>query len=144
MQIELSEPFKSLYRKGYLRESLDGRRRVDLYNSSTDRTTVSYARYLLSVKYGRVLSSEEEADHVDTDSLNDELENLQVLTKADHVNKTALENFGKQFVSLVCPQCGITFSREKRFIRTENPKCSRRCNALSNSAFTALHQQENL
>lgn len=140
MQIDLQEPFKSLYRKGYLRESTDGRRRVDLYNSRDDRTTISYARYMLSVKNGRILSADEEADHIDTDTLHDSLENLQVLTKQAHANKTALENFGKQYVSLVCPQCGETFSREKRFIRTENPKCSRRCNALTNSAFTALHK----
>lgn len=140
MQIDLQEPFKSLYRKGYLRESADGRRRVDLYNSPEDRTTISYARYLLSVKNGRFLNQDEEADHIDTDTLHDDLKNLQVLTKAEHAHKTALENFGKQFANLVCPQCGKTFTREKRFVRTDNPKCSRRCNALSNSAFTALHQ----
>ena len=44
MVFDLEEPFKSLYRKSYLREDKFGRKRVDLFNSEKDRTTIALAR----------------------------------------------------------------------------------------------------
>lgn len=130
---QLEEPFKSVYKKGYLRsKDKDGRKRIDLFNSNTDRTTISYARYLMSVKLGRFLEEHEEVDHIDTDRTNDNIDNLQILTKPVHAIKSANERRGRNIAELVCPQCGVVFEREVRNIKKGTvPKCSRRCNGLS-------------
>ena len=88
MRIELQSPYKELYKRGYLRQDKQGRRRVDLVNSEQDRTTVSYARYLVSVKEGRLLLPDEEVDHIDNDGSNDDIHNLQILSKEEHKAKT--------------------------------------------------------
>lgn len=111
MKIELEYPFINDWRLGYLRTSKDGRRRVDLFNSNTDRTTISYARYLMSCHVGRYLTAEEEVDHVDQNPTNDEISNLQILSTNDHLKKT-LENRPKGVViTLICSNCGTSFER---------------------------------
>lgn len=51
------------------------------------RTTMSYARYLLSVREGSVPVDGIDADHVDDDSSNDSPENIQPLTRAANIAK---------------------------------------------------------
>jgi transposase-like protein len=135
MILVLEGPFKEVWTKGYLRESKDGRKRVDLVSWPHSRTTISYARYLLSVQLGRFLTDEEQADHIDQDKTNDSLENLQVLTIDEHKLKTKEEVSGLTLVSCICDFCNLTFSRRKAFTgRTENTFCSRSCNAKYNRA----------
>lgn len=80
MLIELDEPFKSMWRKGYLVDDGEGRQRVVFYNSEQDRSAMTYARYLMCVKLGYILPTELEVDHKDDDKSNDDINNLQVLT----------------------------------------------------------------
>lgn len=109
--------------------SPDGRRRVDLVNNSTDRTTTAYSRYLMSVKERRFLSKDEEVDHIDCDESNDTLENLQILSIEEHRFKTSMENSGRTYVKLVCPNCLQHFMKEKRQVKEGvNSKCSKSCN----------------
>lgn len=138
MKIELEEPFKSLWRKGYLRQcKKTGRRRVDLKNSKIERTTISYARYLKCVELGYIISQEFEVDHVSRDCSDDSKGNLQILSIQDHLEKTKKElKTGRSILELICPYCGINFQREIRNIKPNSlPKCSRRCNALYNRQF---------
>ena len=130
MRIILEEPYASRYRKGYLRRDSFGRGRVDLVNTSTDRTTVAYARYLLEVKSGEFIPAGYEVDHIDADCSNDSLENLQILTKEEHLVKSAREREGRTYTSLTCPHCGVEFERESRSVGvSKNIFCSRSCNA---------------
>lgn len=142
MKIELQEPFKSLWRTGYLRESKkDGRKRIDLFNSNKDRTTISYARYLMSVHIGEIISDEFEVDHKDDDNSNDVIENLQILSKADHLEKTRkIVKTGRTMIECVCAFCGIIFEKEKRFVKSEykNTFCSRSCNAKYSHKFNGF------
>lgn len=133
MKIELQEPFKSKWKSGYLRESeIDGRKRVDLFNSNKDRTTIAYAKYLMSVHLGHEIPEGYEVDHIDDDSTNDEISNLQLLTEEEHLLKTTKSlSTGRTMIKLVCPVCGNEFEREKRQVKVSNPKCSRRCNGLA-------------
>ena len=135
MIIELQEPYASRYRRGYLRRSKDGRGRVDLVNTKTDRTTVSYARYLVEVDMGDFVPEGYEVDHINADCSDDRLENLQILSREDHIAKSALENEGRSYVNLSCPCCGKEFLREKRFVNplSKNIFCSRKCNGKFNS-----------
>lgn len=135
MIIELEEPFKSLWKKGYLRHSkVDNRKRVDLFNTDNDRTTISYAKYLVCVDMGSLITDDYEVDHIDNDCTNDDLNNLQVITISAHREKTSKErSTGRTMVELVCSNCNKTFSREKRLVhKGAIPKCSRRCNAQYN------------
>lgn len=130
MKIELQEPYSSNYRVGYLRYDKYGRGRVDLIRTKTDRTTISYARYLMEINIGQFIPDGFEVDHIDGDCSNDNLDNIQILSRADHIKKTAIENTGRAVVELICPCCGIKFEKEKRFIHPskKNNFCSRRCN----------------
>lgn len=134
-KIELQEPYKSLWKVGYLRVGSEGRKMVYLFNSNSDRTSTSYARYLFSVNKGRMLEDGYEVDHIDGDKTNDCLSNLQALTVEEHREKTRKESAGRVFLELVCDHCNAPFLREKSKIRINfNKFCSRRCNALYSRA----------
>lgn len=129
MKIELLEPFKSKWTYGYLVTNSENRKNVVLYNSESDRTTISYARYLLSIKLGRFLTDNEEADHRDDNKTNDDLGNLQILTPRENKIKQSLNRIINR--SFTCPICKKEFSltgRElgRRRNKTE-PVCSKNC-----------------
>lgn len=133
MKIKLEEPFKSLWRLGYLRESkTDGRRRIDLVNSNKNRTTISYARYLKSVELGYMIEDTYEVDHINANRKDDSIVNLQLLTKEQHREKTGKEFTGRSMIELQCAYCNSIFSRfanqDHRKHGTKNSFCSRRCN----------------
>jgi len=131
LRIELEEPFKSKWLRGYKRISIkDGRARIDLINSSKERTTISYARYLLSIKIGRELLESEEADHINGDRTNDDINNLQVLNKEVHLEKTLLERENRLYYRLRCPQCRKEFQTPANQVRNGKKLkfCSRSCN----------------
>lgn len=134
MKIDLEASFKDKWRKGYLRTSKDDQRsRVDLFNSNSDRTTISYARYKKSVELGEELSKDVEVDHYDRNKSNDDLNNLQILSKEAHKAKTKIEVSGRNTVTLICVNCQKSFEREVYNVTTHNDNinffCSRSCNA---------------
>jgi len=133
VKIKLKSPFKEKWKSGYLRESKkDGRKRVDLFNSNKDRTTISYARYKLSVKTGKIIPSKYEIDHIDGDKTNDRSKNLQVLSKKEHLAKTLLERPKRKQAKLICPVCNKKFIKYVNQIKKGTvPKCSRRCNGIA-------------
>lgn len=100
------------------------------------RTTVSYARYLMSISLGRILDKEEHVDHIDEDKANDNIDNLQLLSLKDNIVKhmTLKDKFSND-VELVCPVCGITFYRPPRNVNHKISKgkvitCSRKCGGV--------------
>lgn len=116
MKIELQSPYKELYRFGYIRvRSSDRRKILDLYNSDLDRTSITYARYLASIKEGRVLTDKEHADHEDEDRTNDCPDNIKVLSSKDNILKST--KYGRTCVSLTCSLCKKEFKREKRQVK---------------------------
>ena len=128
MVIDLEEPYSSLYRKGYLRISKDGRKRVDLFNSNTDRTTIAYARYIMSVSLGYVLSKDYEVDHIDRDKNNDDISNLQVLSVEEHRKKNSKEmKTGRTCTIVVCDNCGKDLLRETSTLRYKTYYCNNYC-----------------
>lgn len=135
MIIELQEPFKSIWKSGYLVVNSENRRNVLLRGFSSEVTTISYARYLVCVKLGYILSSEYEVDHIDNDKTNDDISNLQVLTKRENKRKQELWYEENEMISygLVCAQCGMSFllSRSQMTPRlsqnVEYAFCSRSC-----------------
>lgn len=72
-------------------------------------------------RINRMLSSDEEVDHIDGDGYNDTPSNIQILTHEENKLKMYLygENeasYGRQTRDLVCPVCGKVFTRNATFI----------------------------
>ena len=129
MKIELQEPFKSIWRNGYLVTNPENRRNVCLVNNGGDRTTISYARYLMSVKLGMLISSEFEVDHKDNDKTNDDIDNLQLLTQQQNAAKNnRLNIIYYNFNCCICKQdfqlTGKQLGQRKDKI---NPTCGKIC-----------------
>jgi len=84
-------------------------------------------RLIMENHLNRYLLPDEVVHHIDENTHNNTIENLQVLDKREHNslhNKT-----GRTCVTLICPNCNVEFSREKRNIKKNTiPRCSRKCN----------------
>ena len=93
--IELEKPYSDDWKHGFLIEE-NGRKKIVLYNSDSDRSTTAYARYLYAVSIGRYLEKEEYIDHIDNDRTNDSLDNLQILSNADNVRKANADKFSRR------------------------------------------------
>lgn len=134
--IQLESPFKEKWRKGYLVINKEPRRNVILFNSNSDRTTISYAKYLMSVSLGRILNREEIVDHINGDKLDDRLENFQIICNRDNVAKAVIQNkISRRYVRYECV-CGKIFERERKnsnlvpSLKNKQCYCSRRCSGL--------------
>ncbi len=100
--------------------------------SSTHRTTVSYARYLMSVKLGRLLDpNTETVDHINENKTDDRIENLQLLPRLENTRRSAK---GRTMTTLICPVCEKEFIREIRqthFCKGgRQTTCSRKCGGI--------------
>lgn len=114
MKIELKEPYKSKWKTGYILVNRENRRTVLLVNNKHDRTSTQYARYLMSVKLGRFLDPElETVDHIDGDKTNDNIDNLQLLTRLENIRKSQK----KEDFECICPVCNINFFSSEKSIR---------------------------
>ena len=62
----------------------------DIYHPlSYGRSFVFYHRHIMSIKLGRWISTEENVHHIDGNKINNNLENLMILSRAEHAK---LEN----------------------------------------------------
>jgi hypothetical protein len=107
----LEYPYSEDWNKGYLVINPEGRRTVILFNTHADRSSTQYARYLLAVKEGRYLTTDEEADHRDDDKTNDDLRNLRIVTPEQ--NKLKRDNLlmnNNPIWDVTCPGCDNIFS----------------------------------
>ena len=134
--IELESPFKEIWRKGYLVTNKEPRRNVILFNSKSDRSTISYARYLMSVKLGRFLNKDEYVDHINGDKLDDRVENYQIVSCKDNNIKSKIQTKSSEmYVKLSCGVCGNIFEKPRNKTHLIIPKkstyCSRHCGGKS-------------
>lgn len=131
MKIELEYPYDDY--AGYLVTNPENRRNVCLIHKATrHRTTVSYARYLMSVKERRILSCDEQVDHKDGDKTNDTIENLQIISRADNIRKSFIEKGRtRKMAKMSCPNCRKIFIRPISLTYLQKgghyTSCSRQC-----------------
>jgi hypothetical protein len=136
MKIELQEPYRSRWKTGYLQTHPNGRKYVCLYNAKSDRSIVSYARYIASVDRGAFIPSGYEVDHSDDDRTNDSGANLQILTSQQNKQKE-INRFEEQqeMYGYYCAWCGVQFLLTKRVVNSRlnngvvEAHCSRECAA---------------
>jgi hypothetical protein len=91
---------------------------------------MSYARYLLEIKLGRYLTDNEEADHIDENKYNDNINNLQILAHQRNVAKSNKS----EMLKVTCRFCDKIFEIEmRRYMHNQikqgkaGPYCSKRC-----------------
>ncbi len=117
----------------YTRKS-DSRKIVVIVDGS-NRTTQTYAKYLLEAKLGRKLQLHEDADHIDNNPANDSVDNLQAL---DHLANMLKGRKAADRGEFYCPVCKSKFVRLLRDIRRnqgrgkKGPYCSKRCSGKVN------------
>lgn len=140
MKISLEPPFCNHWAYGYLVTNPENRKNVLLYNSKEDRTTISYARYLVSVEIGSILEEGWEVDHIDEDKTNDSLDNLQILTKEQHLEKSRASS-KISVILLKCPYCYTEFYRESRLVNDSSKFCTRKCQYSSSKDVTRSYKQ---
>lgn len=129
MKIVLEFPYNEKYRLGYLVTNSENRKNIILFNSNKDRSTVSYARYLMAVKEGRFLTSSEQVDHINEDKTDDRIENLQILSPIENNRKHRISKgtLGETKIKFSCPVCKNIFFLTARQSHKPNPACSRKC-----------------
>lgn len=132
MRIELQPPFSEFYKAGYVNPSVDGRMTLVLVRFDGSLTSTSYARYLKQVELGMFIPIGLEVDHIDNNKLNDDLRNLQLLTKAENIKKeNALRVKSYNFI---CPACKVSFTLTGRQFGKRknkiNPACSKECSYI--------------
>ena len=111
----------------------DGRQHIILVHENGRKQTVSYPRYLMEIKLGRSLEIDEEVDHIDGDKLNNDLSNLQILSKKENAQKAIIETNRQAKIEVYICLCGKEFKRDLREVNGNRnkgkvgPFCSRSC-----------------
>lgn len=146
MQIEISEPYKSLYKPiAYLYKLNNGRNLVLFTRPNGTITGTSYARYLMSVHLGYIIPDELHVDHINNDKTDDRIENFQLLTPKENIKKyyDYYHEHIKKTYKLKCHYCG----NEKEISESKNSHinkrkyrfhCSRVCVSKSQTLDSAV------
>jgi hypothetical protein len=129
-----TQDFMEIYQNGkiygpYLSKK-DNRLRI-IYVENNTKTTISYPKYLIEISLNRYLTEEETVHHIDGNPLNNDLSNLTILNRTDHIKQDVKRRTGK---TLICQWCNKEFfvedsklrQRERRD-RNSNSFCSRQC-----------------
>ena len=120
----------------------EGRWQANLVKISdtSERTTLSFARYVMSVKLGRLLdTATEHVDHINNNKSDDRIENLQILSPEE--NKKKQQDYYKSLnpdkMEINCSFCGDVFKiliKNHRYHTKQGRtkfNCSRKCAANS-------------
>ena len=142
MKIKIIDLYKDEFDKAYLYTNKDNRKRVSLFSKNGKSRWISYARYLWEEAYGKIPDGYE-VDHINNDKTDDRLENFQLLTREENINKrNSLRK--RTLVKLTCPICGKEFYFEKRNLSSrQNPCCSRQC-GYTKGALTFTNRKKNV
>lgn len=109
----------------------NSRQIVIVVDNKKNRKTVSYPKWILECQLGRPLDQDlETVDHIDSDFLNNELDNLRIMPRKEH---SAEDTRRVKNVKFNCAWCQKEFERSPRLIRDKakknkaGPFCNRIC-----------------
>ena len=110
----------------------DGRKHVILYDPVTkSRRTKSYPKYLMEQHLGKELTEDETVDHIDADFTNDDLNNLQILSRSANAKKSSYSN--GSFYKCSNPKCENSFWRSQSQVEKNQfgVFCSNSCKSIT-------------
>lgn len=109
----------------------DGRQIVIVMEGNEPPRTISYPKWLLELQLGRRLDPNlETVDHIDSNKENNDLSNLQILSRDEHSSNDTRR---VKHVKFNCAWCKKEFERSPRLVRDKarknkaGPFCSRAC-----------------
>lgn len=118
----------------YLIEQLEstnyGRKQVIVHYKDGSRRTFLLSRHLMEQHLGRRLLPDETVDHKDRDKTNDDISNLQILSRSEHTKKD-IKRIKK--VEITCIFCGNKAQKNARDLDRgaklgkAGPFCSKKC-----------------
>lgn len=113
---------------------LKGRRYLNIYFDDGKKTSILYSRWLMQQHLGRELHYNETVDHIDGNPTNDDLSNLQILSRSANSSKYFVDsNISITYINLVCVQCEKEFQRDLRHEKhnrkqgKKGPFCGKSC-----------------
>lgn len=112
----------------YLRK--DNRLHLVIKKDDGKLTSMSYPKWIMENYLGRKLTTDETVDHIDNNPLNNDISNLQILSREANARKAVVP---AEYIKLICKYCGKSFKRRKAwevYLRSKNldgPYCSRQC-----------------
>lgn len=124
----------------------DGRNRCVLYFKDGTTSSRSYARLILEARLNRLLTDDEQADHIDDDPTNDDPINLQVLTKEQNLIKQSYKKIEESTShGYECYVCGNPFILLPGRVRTrilvnknDRAICSVECKYKNDSELKSI------
>lgn len=127
---KLLPPYENYFSTGPQIHSKNERYILTLLNQAGKTvSSTSYARYLMSIKIGRLLHKlNEQVDHIDGDPTNNTYENLQIITREENLQKYTNTICGR-ILKFNCAHCEKEITRKddfKDYTKTFKT-CSRRC-----------------
>lgn len=112
----------------YLRK--DNRLHLVIKKDDGKLTSISYPKWIMENHLGRKLTQNETVDHIDNNPLNNDISNLQILSREDNARKAIIP---AEYIELTCKYCGKSFKRRKaweiylRAKKFDGPFCSKKC-----------------
>ena len=104
--------------------------KVPDHPSRTKNNYVLLHRVVMENHINRLLLPNEVVHHKDKNRYNNDISNLELLTKEEH-NHLHSEERKKSWIPLVCPECGRIFFKRPNLFNWSKSKqhfCGRRCN----------------
>lgn len=104
--------------------------KVPDHPNRTKNNYVLLHRVIMENHINRLLLPNEVVHHRDKNRYNNDISNLELLTKEEH-NHLHSEEKKKPWIQLVCPECGKVFFKRPNLFNWSKSKlhfCSRQCN----------------
>lgn len=125
-KIKLEYPYSELYDNAYTYDNQEHGFTI-LYLKKNEETCydkwIAYARYLMSVKLARFLTTEERVYHKDGDKFNNNIDNLELKTDIKNKPKPCKSHY----IEIKCSYCGKSFIRKSQLVHQHNNYCSPDC-----------------
>ncbi len=110
----------------------EGRQHVIIIYEDGSRKTKPYPRYIVEKYINRELERHLEIDHIDGNFLNNELSNLRIVDKKQHLNDDSIR---VEKIEITCLWCGIKALKDAKDLKhnqkagKDGPFCGRSCGA---------------